>query len=132
MTVANFNANKISTIPWQCHPAAITQMGMDGLHCPLGDTTQSERGACSYIKSFPVCAFVRLFVCLCVALKMRIPLDYANMAALAVCSCLAVSRLLDTPHSSVWVSKARHAHAQKFTVISWCDGTALAIGMCVF
>ena len=30
----------------------------------------------------------------------------ANMAALAVCMCLADSRLLDTLHSSVWVSQA--------------------------
>ena len=35
-------ANKISTIPRECHPAAITQMVMDGLRCPLGDATQSE------------------------------------------------------------------------------------------
>ena len=38
------NANKISTIPRQCHPAAITQMVMDGLHCPLGNVMQSEHG----------------------------------------------------------------------------------------
>ena len=44
MTVANVSANKISTIPRQFHPAAITQMVMDGLRCPLGDATQSERG----------------------------------------------------------------------------------------
>ena len=43
MTVANVSANKISTIPRQCHPAAITQMVMDGLHCPLGDVTWNER-----------------------------------------------------------------------------------------
>ena len=43
MTVANVSANKISTIPRQCHPTAITQMVMDGLHCPLGDATRSER-----------------------------------------------------------------------------------------
>ena len=36
------NANKISTIPRQCHPAAITQMVMDGLRCSLGDATQSR------------------------------------------------------------------------------------------
>ena len=36
------SANKISTIFMQCHSAAITQMVMDGLHCPLGDATQSE------------------------------------------------------------------------------------------
>ena len=56
----------------------------------------------------------------------------ANMAALAVCMCLVASRLLDTPRSSVWVSQARHALAQKFTFIVWCEGTALAIGMWVF
>ena len=38
------NANKISTIPRQCHPAAITQMVMDGLRYTLGDATWSERG----------------------------------------------------------------------------------------
>ena len=37
MTVANVNANKISTIPRQCHPAAIAQMVMDGLRCVLGN-----------------------------------------------------------------------------------------------
>ena len=42
MTVANVSANKISTIPRQCHPAAITKMVMVGLHCPLGDATRSE------------------------------------------------------------------------------------------
>ena len=44
MTVANVSANKISTIPRQCHPAAIAQMVMDGLRCPLYDATRSERG----------------------------------------------------------------------------------------
>ena len=47
MTVANISANKISPIPRQCHPAAIAQMVMDGLRCPLGDATQSSH-ACSY------------------------------------------------------------------------------------
>ena len=55
----------------------------------------------------------------------------ANMATLAVCMCLTASRLLDTPRSSVWVSQGRLALAQKFTVIVWCEGTALAIGMWV-
>ena len=54
------------------------------------------------------------------------------MAALAVCVCLAVSRLLDTLRSSVWVSQAQRALAQKFTIIVWCEGTALAISMWVF
>ena len=55
-----------------------------------------------------------------------------NMAALAVCSrCLAASRLLDTPRSSVWVSQAQRALAQKF-IIFQCEGTALAIGTWVF
>ena len=44
MTVANVSVNKISNISRQCHPAAITQMVMDGLHCPLSYATQSERG----------------------------------------------------------------------------------------
>ena len=44
MTVANFSANNISTIPRQCHPAAIAQMVMDSLRCLLGDAMQSERG----------------------------------------------------------------------------------------
>ena len=44
MTVANVSTIKISTISRQCHPAAITQMVMDGLHCPQGDTTRSKRG----------------------------------------------------------------------------------------
>ena len=44
-----------------------------------------------------------------------------NMAILAVCMCLAVSHLLDTSSSSVWVSQARHALAQTFTVIIWCS-----------
>ena len=44
MTVANVSANKISTIPRQCHPAAITQIVMDGLCCPLGDATRSKHG----------------------------------------------------------------------------------------
>ena len=39
MTVVNISANKITTIPKQCHPVAITQMVMDGLRCPLGDAT---------------------------------------------------------------------------------------------
>ena len=56
----------------------------------------------------------------------------ANMAVLAVCMCLAASRLLDTLCSSVWVSQMRHTLAQKFTVIFWCEGTALAISMWVF
>ena len=55
----------------------------------------------------------------------------ANMAALAVCMCLAASAL-DTPRSSVWVSQARRALAQKFTVIVWCEGSALAIGTWVY
>ena len=55
-----------------------------------------------------------------------------NMAALAVCMCLAASHLLDAPRSSVWVSQARRALVQKFTVMVWCEGTALAIGMWVF
>ena len=55
-----------------------------------------------------------------------------NMAALAVCMCLAVSHLLDTPHSSVWVSQARLALVQRYTIIVWCEGTALAIGKWVF
>ena len=36
------NANKISTIPRQCHPPAIIQMVMDGLRRPLGNATRSE------------------------------------------------------------------------------------------
>ena len=56
----------------------------------------------------------------------------ANMAPLAVCMCLTASRPLDTPCSSVWVSQARRAIPQKFTVIVWCEGTALAIGTWVF
>ena len=56
----------------------------------------------------------------------------ANMAALAVCMWLAASRPLDTPRSSVWVSQARRALAQKFNVIVWCEETALAIGTWVF
>ena len=55
-----------------------------------------------------------------------------NMAVLAVCKCLAANCLLYTPRSLVWVSQARHALAQKFTVIVWCAGTALAIGTWVF
>ena len=55
-----------------------------------------------------------------------------NMATLAVCMCLVASRLLDTPRSSVWVSQERRALAQKFTVIFWCKGSALAIGTWVF
>ena len=54
-----------------------------------------------------------------------------NMAALAVCICLAASPL-DTPRSSVWVSQAQRALVQKFTVIVWCEGSALAIGTWVF
>ena len=42
-----------------------------------------------------------------------------NMAALAVLMCLAVSRLLDTPRSFVWISQAQRALAQKFIVIFW-------------
>ena len=42
MTVANVSANKSSTIPRQCHPAAITQMVMDNLCFLLGDVTRSE------------------------------------------------------------------------------------------
>ena len=37
------NANKSSTIPRQCHPAAITQMVMDGLRYTLADAMRSER-----------------------------------------------------------------------------------------
>ena len=37
------NANKISTIPRQCHPAAIIQIVMDGLRYTLGDATRPER-----------------------------------------------------------------------------------------
>ena len=44
MTVAKVSANKISTIPRQCQPAAITQMVMDGLRCRFGDATWSECG----------------------------------------------------------------------------------------
>ena len=44
MTVANASANKISTIPRQCHPAAIAQMVMDSLRCLLRDATRSEHG----------------------------------------------------------------------------------------
>ena len=44
MQVANVSANKISTIPRQCHPAAITQMVIDGLRCPLGDAMRSKHG----------------------------------------------------------------------------------------
>ena len=44
MTVAKVSANKISTIPRQCNPAAITQMVMDGLPCPLGDAMRSKGG----------------------------------------------------------------------------------------
>ena len=52
MTVTNVSANKISTIPRQCHPAAIAKMVMGGLRCLLGDATLSEHAegrACSYI-----------------------------------------------------------------------------------
>ena len=56
----------------------------------------------------------------------------ANMAALAVCMCLAASRLLDYPRSSVWVSQAGRALVLKFTVIVWCEGTALAISTWAF
>ena len=42
MTVANVSVNKISAIPRQCHPAAITIMVMVGLRSPLGDATWSE------------------------------------------------------------------------------------------
>ena len=55
-----------------------------------------------------------------------------NMATLAVYMCLAGSHLLDTPRSSVWVSQVQRALAQTFTVIVWCEGTALAIGTWVF
>ena len=63
-------------------------------------------------------SFVRL---LCVAFKNRYLIGRrndvtANMAALAVCMCLAASHLLDTLRSSVWVSYARRALVQKFTV----------------
>ena len=44
MTVAKVSANKISTIFRQCYPAAIIQIVMDGLHCPLGDAMRSEHG----------------------------------------------------------------------------------------
>ena len=56
----------------------------------------------------------------------------ANMAALAVYMCLAASHLLDTPHSSVWVAQVQRALAQKFTVIIWYEGAALAISTWVF
>ena len=47
----------------------------------------------------------------------------ANMAALAVCMWLAASRPLDTPRSSVWVSQARRALAQKFNKVRGnCSG----------
>ena len=83
-------------------------------------------------------SFVRSFACACVALiKRAFDLDErndvtANMAALAVCMCLAASRLLDTPRSSGWVTQARRTLAQKFTVIVWCEGAALAIGTWIF
>ena len=43
-----------------------------------------------------------------------------------------MAALLDTPHSSFWVSKVRLTLVQKFTVIVWCEGAALAIGTWVF
>ena len=57
------NANKISTIPRQCHPAAITQMVMDGLCYALGDVTQSERGRrpcllVKFVKNITVQAYI--------------------------------------------------------------------------
>ena len=45
---------------------------------------------------------------------------------------LTASHLLDTSHSSVLVSQAQRTLAQKFTVIVWWEGTALAIGTWVF
>ena len=54
--------NKISTIPRRCHPAAIIQMVMDGLRCPLSDAMQSERGACSYIC---ICTVMLFYIILC-------------------------------------------------------------------
>ena len=60
---------------------------------------------------------------LCVALKTGISLDDAMTYH---------KHLLDTPRSSVWVSQARRALAQKFALIFWCEGTALAIGTWVF
>ena len=70
MTVANTNANncKISTIPKQCHPAAIIQMVMDGLRCPVGNATRSECGrrprllVYFNLSSLCVRSFVRLLV----------------------------------------------------------------------
>ena len=135
MTVAKVSANNTSTIPRQRHPAAITQMVMDGLRCPLGDATRSER-----------CRRPRLIVYFNLFQSVR-PLVHGiktghligqcnnkttNMAALAVSMCLAVNRLLDTLHSSVWAFQAQCALAQKLTVIFWCEGTALATGTWVF
>ena len=40
----NVSANTISTVPRQCYPAAITQMMMNSLHCPLSGVMWSERG----------------------------------------------------------------------------------------
>ena len=77
-------------------------------------------------------SFVRSFVGLFVrGIETGIDVT-ANMAALAVCMCLTASRLLDTPRSSVWVSQARRALEQKFTIIFWCEVTALAISTWVF
>ena len=86
------------------------------------------------LKSFPVCAFVRLLVR---GIKNghligRRNEVTANMAALAVYMCFAASRLLDTLRASGWVSKARRTLAQKLTVIIWCEGAALAISTGVF
>ena len=65
MTVANVSVNKISTIPRQCHPAEIIQKVMDGLHCPLGDVTLSERGQRPRLLVYIIQLFVcLLFVCL--------------------------------------------------------------------
>ena len=59
----------------------------------------------------------------------------ANMAALALYMCLAASRFseaktLRAPHFGL--SQASSALAQTFTVIVWCEVTALGIGTWVF
>ena len=62
MTMANVSANKINTIPRQCHPAAIPQMVMDGLRCLLGDATHIWKITTSKARTNADLYFIASFV----------------------------------------------------------------------
>ena len=99
MTVAKGSANKISTIPRQCHPAAITQMVMDGLPCPLDDEMWSEHCQRPYLL-----VILLLYVCLTTTeVRFCVYINMLSIENILWVPCLANHYLLNLLHVCSYV-----------------------------